>query len=89
MTIPLHPSDPRVDEALEDFADCYGFDAAEVLLPGHWFAAVLDGKPQICLNRDGMRALAIMSPDPSAPFRVDQLLRALDEQHPDDTDDAR
>lgn len=83
MTIPLHPSDPRVDEALEDFADCYGFNADEVLLPGHWFAAVLDGKPQICLNRDGMRALAVMSPDPSAPFRVDELLRALDEQRDD------
>jgi hypothetical protein len=79
MTERLHPTDPRVRVALDEFADEFGIRIDRVLLPTHWAVHLINGRPEITLNPDGMRALALVAPRPDAPQLVEDLLRRAEE----------
>lgn len=69
--------DPRYRQALDDYAAQFGFRIDEVLLPTHFCVVELDGEPTACVNEHGWRALALLSPDPGAPERIDRQIAAM------------
>lgn len=77
MTQKLDATDPRHHQAIEEFRDEFGLFIPDVLLPGHWCVALVDGEPQILINEGGMRALALIAPRPNAPEYVEGLLEAI------------
>lgn len=82
MTEWLDKSDPRVQDALESFYDDYGMFLDKVLLPAHWQVCMLDGKPEVTVNADGMRALALMAPRPDAQQLTEELIEAMHKAMP-------
>lgn len=82
MTDQLHPSDPRYRQAFEESKAEFGIDLAEALLPTHYIVVLIDDRPTVCLTVDGMRALALLAPDPNAVWRTEQLISAMRKAYP-------
>jgi hypothetical protein len=61
----LDASDPRFQQALDDFAAEHGMRIEDVLLPEHWHVGLVFGQPGVLVNSAGSRALiaATVHPD--------------------------
>jgi hypothetical protein len=81
MTELLDAWHPRYGEAIAAFREVYGMDVRNTLLPDQWAVAMIDGKPEVIVYREGMRALALLSHDPTAAERVGDYLAQLDRRN--------
>lgn len=75
---PLPATDPRFAKALDEHAARFGVDLREALLPSQFTVAVVKGRPEVLINASGMRALAMVAPNPDSPKIVEDLIT-----HPD------
>lgn len=80
MTEKLDATDPRYSQAVDDLSTDFGLNIADVLLPTQWAVCVVDGRPEVVVTTDGMRALALVSPRPQAPEYVENLIKTLTEK---------
>jgi hypothetical protein len=78
----LSAHDPRYTQALDEFTAEFGIRIQNVLLPKQWKIVMLDGKPEIVITRDGMRALALTAPRPNAVEVVEDLIAHIDDRWP-------
>ncbi len=70
-------TDPRWQQAVDTFRAEFGLHAPDVLLPTHWCVMVVDGEPQVMINADGARALALTAPRPNAPALVEEFITTM------------
>ena len=64
----IGPEHHLYDAALQEFQQCYGMDVRQVLLPSMWVVSILGpDEAGVMINEAGVRALALLSPDPTAP----------------------
>lgn len=77
MTEKLDASDPYYHQAIAELQADTGINVNDVLLPDQWCVFMVDGRPCVCLNEAGMRAIALVSPRPDAREYVEELLAAI------------
>ena len=73
-SVSVPATDPRHQQALDDWAALYGFRAEQTLLPTHWAMFEIDGHAEVCLNASGVRALALLAPRPDAQLIAEQII---------------
>lgn len=79
----LTPTDPRWTAALDELSTEIGMDIRQVLLPTHYTVVVADGTPQVVVNAEGMRALALTAPRPDAQEVAEEIITAAEAAHRD------
>lgn len=73
----LDASDPRYHQAIAAMKAEFGLSIPDILLPTQWCVFLVDDTPQIVVNADGMRALALIAPRPDASEYVEELIAAI------------
>lgn len=63
----LRDGDPRLDQALADFHDQFGFKIHEILSREMWLAVWHEDRAVFAVTDSGRAALALVSGDPNAP----------------------
>lgn len=70
----------RAAQAMQEFANNYGFRVEDVLNEEDWSVRLMNGRPEVALNRNGVRAIATLAPNPEYAHRmVDGLFARADE----------
>lgn len=82
MTTRISAHDPRYQQAIDEFKAEFGISIPDMLLPTMWSVMLLEGRPEIVITRDGMRAMALTAPAPDAVKRVEDLIAYVDDRWP-------